>query len=178
MLQNAAQECLELHREQLLEQMSDISDELGKGLAGMHAAGDKLKFCFRLNNTTWMRGDSITLAITQISGNAVINALADLAGSMTRKTEIEADKDKILVNIRSKYPSLMKETQQKLDSQYAGLARSACALLEEYYQGQIQRARETVAQYEEASQKNAEDKQKIMQAASELCQLLDVFCET
>lgn len=178
LLQNAAQECLELHREQLLEQMSDISDELGKGLAGMYAAGDKLKFCFRLNNKTWTRGDSITLAITQISGNAVINALADLAGSMTRKTEIEADKDKILVNIRSKYPSLMKETQQKLDSQYAGLARSACALLEEYYQGQIQRARETVAQYEEASQKNAEDKQKIMQAASELCQLLNVFCET
>lgn len=177
LLQNAAQECLELHREQLLEQMSDISDELGKDLAGMYTAGDKLKFCFRLNNTTWTRGDSITLAITQVSGNAVINALADLAGSMTRKTEIEADKDKLLANIKSKYPNLMRETRQKLDSQYAGLARAACALLEKYYQEQIQRARETVAQYEEASKKSSEDKQKILQAASELCQVLDTFCE-
>lgn len=177
LLQNAAQECLEFHREQLLEQMSDISDELGKGLAGMYVAGDKLKFCFRLNNTTWTRGDSITLAITQISSNAVINALADLAGSMTRRTEIEADKDKLLVNIKSKYPSLMKETQQKLASQYAGLARAACSLLEECYQGQIQRARETVVQYEEASQKNAEDKRQVMQAKAELIQVLDAFGE-
>ena len=173
LLQNAAQECLEFHREKLLEQMSDISDELGKDLAGAYAAGDKLRFCFRLNNTTWTRGDSITLAITQVSGNAVINALADLAGSMTRKTEIEADKNKLLTNIKSKYPNLMKETQQKLSGQYAGLARAACALLEEYYQEQIQRARETVAQYEEVSRKSAEDKQKTMQAASELCKLLD-----
>ena len=41
------------------------------------------------------------------------------------------------------------------------------------YQEQIQRARETVAQYEEVSRKSAEDKQKTMQAASELCKLLD-----
>jgi len=175
LLQNASQECLELHRERLMEEMSDISDDLGKDLAGIYAVGDKVRFCFRLNNTTWTRGDSITLAITQLSGNSVINALADLAGSMTRKAEIEADKGKLLASIKQKYPSLMKETQQKLNSQYAALSRSACDILKEYYQGQIQRARETVMQYEEASQKSAEDKQQVMQAASELCQILDGF---
>lgn len=173
MLQKAAQECLELHREQLLEQMSEISDELGKGLAGTYAVGDKLRFCFRLNSSTWTKGDSITLAITQISGNTLINALADLAGSMTRKTEVEADQENFLASIRKKYPQLMKETQQQLDSQYAGLSHSACTLLEEYYHGQIQRALEALAQYEEGSRKNAEDKEKTLQATAELSRLLD-----
>lgn len=173
MLQKAAQECLELHREQLLEKMSEISDELGKGLAGTYAAGDKLRFCFRLNSSTWTKGDSITLAITQISGNTLINALADLAGSMTRKTEVEADKENFLASIKKKYPQLMKETQQQLDSQYSSLSNSACVLLEEYYHGQIQRALETLAQYEEGSRKNVEDKEKTLQATAELSRLLD-----
>ncbi len=168
LLQTAVQNCLELHREELLEQLSDISDDLGKGLAGAYAAGDRIRFCFRLNNKTWTRGDSITMAVTSLSGNAVINALADFVGSMTRKSEIEADKGALLANIRSKYPDLIREAGQNIENQYAGLYRSAAALLEEYYQGQIRRARETVAQYEEASVKQGEDREQMLQAVSEL----------
>ena len=52
LLETVLRECLETHREELMNHMSDISDELGKGLAGMYAAGDNIQFCFRLNNST------------------------------------------------------------------------------------------------------------------------------
>lgn len=177
LLQSAVQECLELHREQLLDQLSDISDGLGKDLAGMYAAGDKVQFAFRLNTQTWTRGDSITLAITQVSGNALINTMTDLVGSLTRRTETAKDKGKLLAQIKDQYPGLQRETRQKLEHQYDGLARSACKLLDGYYQEQLQRARETVAQYEEATQKSEEDKRQVLQAAAELRQALESFAE-
>lgn len=177
LLQSAVQECLELHREQLLDQLSDISDGLGKDLAGMYAAGDKVQFAFRLNTQTWTRGDSITLAITQVSGNALINTMTDLVGSLTRKTDTAKDKGKLLAQIKDQYPGLQRETRQKLEHQYDGLARSACKLLDGYYQEQLQRARETVAQYEEAAQKSEEDKRQVLQAAAELRQALESFAD-
>lgn len=177
LLQSAVQECLELHREQLLDRLSDISDGLGKDLAGMYAAGDKVQFAFRLNTQTWTRGDSITLAITQVSGNALINSMTDLVGSLTRRTDTAKDKGKLLAQIKDQYPGLQRETRQKLEHQYDGLARSACKLLDGYYQEQLQRARETVAQYEEAAQKSEEDKRQVLQAAAELRQTLESFAD-
>ncbi len=175
LLETELRACLEMHREDLLEQMSDISDELGRGLAGMYAAGDNIRFCFRVNNNTWTKGDSVTMAISMVSGSAVLNTLADLVGSLTRKTELEGEKDALVSSIKRKYPAFKDEAMQKIESQYAALARSACGLIEEYYRGQLQRASETVAQYEEASQKCDEDKQQVMQMIAELRQVLDTF---
>lgn len=64
---------------------------------------------------------------------------------------------------------------QKIESRYSALERSVCELIEEYYQGQLQRASDTVTQYEEASQKCAEDKQQVMQIIAELRQVLSTF---
>ena len=172
LLETVLRECLETHREELMNHMSDISDELGKGLAGMYAAGDNIQFCFRLNNSTWTRGDSVTMAISLVLGNSVINTVADLVGSLTRKTELESEKDNIVAGIKKKYPLFKKEAIQKIDGQYSALMHSACKLLEEYYQDQLKRAGETVAQYEEASQKCDEDKKMVMQAIAELHQVL------
>ena len=172
LLETVLRECLETHREELMNHMSDISDELGKGLAGMYAAGDNIQFCFRLNNSTWTRGDSVTMAISLVLGNSVINTVADLVGSLTRKTELESEKDNIVAGIKKKYPLFKKEAIQKIDGQYSALMHSACKLLEEYYQDQFKRAGETVAQYEEASQKCDEDKKMVMQAIAELHQVL------
>lgn len=177
LLETELRACLEMHREDLLEQMSEISDELGKGLAGMYAVGDNVRFCFRVNNNTWTRGDSVTMAISMVSGNTVINTLADLVGSMTRKTELDGEKDNLVASIRRKYPALKKEAMQKIESQYSALARSACELIAEYYQGQLQRASETVAQYEETAQKCDEDKRQVMQIIAELRQVLSAFSE-
>ncbi len=175
LLQTAIQECLELHREELLEYMSDLSDSLGKGLAGAYASGDKISFCFRLNNKTWTRGDSVTLAINCISGSRTISGLADFVGSMVRKNELEADKDKLLESIRDKYPALIQEARQRIGSQYEALQKTACGLLEDYYQDQIQRARETVEQYEESASKSEEERQQMSQAVAELEQILSGF---
>lgn len=172
LLETVLRECLETHREELMNHMSDISDELGKGLAGMYAAGDNIQFCFRLNNSTWTRGDSVTMAISLVLGNSVINTVADLVGSLTRKTELESEKDNIVAGIKKKYPLFKKEAIQKIDGQYSALMHSACKLLEEYYQDQLKRAGETVVQYEEASQKCDEDKKMVMQAIAELHQVL------
>lgn len=172
LLETVLRECLETHREELMNHMSDISDELGKGLAGMYAAGDNIQFCFRLNNSTWTRGDSVTMAISLVLGNSVINTVADLVGSLTRKMELESEKDNIVAGIKKKYPLFKKEAIQKIDGQYSALMHSACKLLEEYYQDQLKRAGETVAQYEEASQKCDEDKKMVMQAIAELHQVL------
>lgn len=177
LLETELRACLELHREDLLVQLSDISDELGKGLAGMYAAGDNVRFCFRVNNNTWTRGDSVTMAISMVSGNAVLNTLADLVGSLTRKTELESEKNGLVAGIKKKYPAFKKEAMQKIGSQYSALAHSASGLIEEYYQGQLQRASETVAQYEEASQKCDEDKRQVMQIVAELRQVLSTFSE-
>ena len=172
LLETVLRECLETHREELMNHMSDISDELGKGLAGMYAAGDNIQFCFRLNNSTWTRGDSVTMAISLVLGNSVINTVEDLVGSLTRKSELESEKDNIVAGIKKKYPLFKKEAIQKIDGQYSALMHSACKLLEEYYQDQLKRAGETVAQYEEASQKCDEDKKMVMQAIAELHQVL------
>lgn len=177
LLETELRACLEMHREDLLEQMSDISDELGKGLAGMYAAGDNIQFCFRVNNNTWTRGDSVTMAISMVSGSSVLNTLADLVGSLTRKTELDGEKDSLVAGIKRKYPDFKKEAMQKIEGQYSALARSACELIEEYYQEQLRRAGETVAQYEEASQKCDEDKRQIMQIIGELRQVLSAFSE-
>lgn len=175
LLETELRACLEMHREELLEQMGDISDELGKDLAGMYATGDNVQFCFRVNNNTWTRGDSVTMAISMASGGSVFSALADLVGSFTRKSELENEKDKLVADIKGKYPAFKKEVLQKSESQYSALARSACGLIEEYYQGQLQRAKETVAQYEEVSQKCDEDKRQVMQIVGELRQVLEAF---
>ncbi len=177
LLQTAAQECLELHREQLLEEMSDVSDDLGKNLAGLYATGDKINFSFRLNNKTWTSGDSVTLAITQVSGNALINAMTDLVGSMARRPAQEADKGRLIADIHARYPALLKEMHKKLAAQYAALARSACELLTQYYQDEIDRARGIVAQYEEASQKTAAEKRQAQQMANEMRAVLDALDE-
>ncbi|MDO5346127.1 MAG: dynamin family protein [Lachnospiraceae bacterium] len=175
LLETELRACLEMHREELLEQMGDISDELGKDLAGMYATGDNVQFCFRVNNNTWTRGDSVTMAISMASGGSVFSTLADLVGSFTRKSELESEKDKLVADIKGKYPAFKKEVLQKSESQYSALARSACGLIEEYYQGQLQRAKETVAQYEEVSQKCDEDKRQVMQIVGELRQVLEAF---
>lgn len=173
LLQEGLHTCLEQHREELLEQMSDISDTLGKDLAGAYTAGDKLGFSFRLNNSTWTRGDSITLAITQLSNNSLINAVADLVGGIARKNEVEADKCAVLAEIKSKYPQLRQNVRQDIEAKYASLERSAGKLLSEYYQGQIHRAEEAVAQYEEMAQKDGGDKEQVSQAIAELREALD-----
>lgn len=177
LLETELRACLEMHREDLLEQMSDISDELGKGLAGMYAASDNVQFCFRVNNNTWTRGDSVTMAISMVSGSSVLNTLADLVGSLTRKTELDGEKDNLVAGIKKKYPAFKKEAMQKIESQYSALARSACGLIEEYYKGQLEHANETVAQYEEASQKCDEDKRQVMQIIAELRQVISAFRE-
>ena len=169
--------CLEMHREELLEQMSGISDELGKNLAGMYAAGDNVRFCFRVNNNTWTKGDSVTMAISMVSGSSVINTLADLVGSFTRKTELEGEKDKLVASVKGKYPAFKNQAVQMIESQYAALSRSACGLIEDHYQEQLRHANETVAQYEEASRKRDEDKKQIMEMIAQLRQALSAFRE-
>lgn len=179
LLETGVRTCIEMHREDLLEKMSDISDELGKGLAGMYAAEDNVRFCFRINNKTWTRGDSVTMAISMLTNNSAVSALADFVGSMTRTAELNdaGEKEKLLSDIRDKYRVLEKDAMKQIESQYADLDNSACALIEEYYQGQLQRAGETVAQYEEASQKRDEDKRQVTLAVVELRKILDTFGE-
>ena len=177
LLETLLRTCLEMHREELLVELSDISDELGKGLAGMYATGDNVRFCFRVNNNTWTRGDSVTMAISMVGSGTVISTLADLVVSLTRKKELEGEKDTLVVSIKKKYPAFKKEAMRKIDSQYEALAHSACELVGEYYQGQLLHANETVAQYEDASQKCDEDKQQVMQIIAELRQVLDAFGE-
>jgi GTPase SAR1 family protein len=177
LLETALRACLEMHREDLLEQLSDISDELGSGLAGMYASGDKIRFCFRVNSTTWTKGDSVVMAVHMVGNNTVFAALADLVGGLSRKTEVEADKGRLLEDIRRKYPAFKANALQNIESQYADMERSACALMEEYYQGQLERAAETVAQYEEISQKCEEDKAQVLEIVTELRETLSVFRE-
>ena len=177
LLESVIRESLEMHREAMIDEMSDISDEIGKGLTGMYATGDKVKFSFRLNNSTWTRGDSIALAISQLSFVPLLSSVADLANSLTRKSELEGGKEQLLSNVWKKYPALKREALHKLDVQYASMLHSAHNLMEEYYLGQIQRASEMVAQHEETSLKRDEDKRQIQQITAELRQVLTAFAE-
>lgn len=176
-LQTAVRACLEQHREELLEEMSKISDDLGKNLAGFYTADDTLTFRLSLDNNTWTKGDSVTLVITQLSGNAVINTLTELVGSLFRKNELEQDKDTLLRNIRSKYPSLKVELDQFIALQYRALAQSAKGLLENHYQDLIDRAEAVVGQYEETAKKNAVEKSRTAAAIREVREVLDEFSE-
>lgn len=177
LLEGVIRESLEMHREAIIDEMSDISDEIGKGLTGMYATGDKVKFSFRLNNSTWTRGDSIALAVSQLSFVPLLSSVTDLANSLTRKSELEGGKEKLLANVWKKYPALKQEALRKIDVQYASMLHSAHNLIEEYYLGQIQRASELVAQHEETSLKRDEDKQQIQQITAELRQVLTAFAE-
>lgn len=97
--QTVVRACLEQHREPLPEEMSKISDEPCKNLAGFYTADDTLTFCLSLDNNTWTRGHSVTLVITQLRGNAVINTLTELVGSLFCKNELVKDKDILLGSI-------------------------------------------------------------------------------
>lgn len=92
---------------------------------------------------------------------------------IARKNEVEADKCAVLKEIKSKYPQLRQNVRQDIEAKYASLERSAGKLLTEYYQGQIHRAEEAVAQYEEMAQKDGGDKEQVSQAIAELRETLD-----
>lgn len=174
-IQTALRACLEQHREELLEEMSGISDALGKNLAGSYTTNDAFSFRLTLDSNTWTRGDSVTLVITQLSGNALINALTDLTGSLLRKNEMENDKDGLLKSIKSKYPALRTELDQFIASQYRALGQTAKDLLSEYYQGLIDRAEAVVGQYAEAAKKNQEEKAQTAAAIVEVREVLSTL---
>ena len=176
-LENALRECLELHREKLLEEMSEISDELSKRLAGTYGGKDSISFRLSLDNTTWTKGDSVTLAITRFSGNSIINAVTDLVGSIVRKQEIENDKGKLLKSIQDQYPLLRDSLARTVSQRYTALARAANKLLAEHYQQQLDRANETLAQYCEAARKNEEEKELARAAICEVQETLKAFEE-
>lgn len=175
LLETLLRSSLEYHREELLEKLSGISDRLSSGLAGMYAAGDEVSFAFRVNNTTWTRGDSVTMAISMVGGT--VSAIADLVGSFTRKKEIDNSQGSVVNAIKAKYPELRREVGLRVKSSYKALADSACRLIGEYYQEQIDRAHETMAQYEEASARRGEDRDKVLAALEELSTALGAFSE-
>ncbi len=175
LLETLLRSSLEYHREELLEKLSGISDQLSSGLAGMYASGDDVSFAFRVNNTTWTRGDSVTMAISMMGGP--ISALADLVGSFTRKKEIDNAQGSIVSSIKAKFPALRKEADSRVAASYKALADSACKLIGEYYQEQIDHAHETMAQYEEASSRRGEDHVKVLAAVEELGTALAAFSE-
>ena len=176
-IQTAVRSCLEQHREEMLEEMSGISDELGKNLVGSYMTNDMFSFRLTLDSNTWTRGDSVTLVITQLSGNALINTLTDLAGSLLRKNELEKDKDSLLESIRSKYPTLRTELDRFITSQYRSLAQTAKDLLSDHYQGLIDRAEAVVGQYAEAVKKNQEEKAQAVTAIGEVREVLKSLSE-
>ena len=161
----------------MLEEMSGISDELGKNLVGSYMTNDMFSFRLTLDSNTWTRGDSVTLVITQLSGNALINTLTDLAGSLLRKNELEKDKDSLLESIRSKYPTLRTELDRFITSQYRSLAQTAKDLLSDHYQGLIDRAEAVVGQYAEAVKKNQEEKAQAVTAIGEVREVLKSLSE-
>lgn len=177
LLQTAVRSCLEQHREELLEEMSKLSDELGKNLAGFYTSDDTLTFRLTLDSNTWTKGDSVTLVITQLSKSAIINTLTDLTGSLLRKNELENDKGILLESIRNKYPTLRRELSAFVAQQYRALSQSAKRLLEEHYQGLIDRAEAVVGQYAEAAKKSEAEKAQTAAAIAEVRAVLDAFAE-
>lgn len=175
LLETLLRSSLEYHREELLEKLSGISGQLSSGLAGMYAAGDDVSFAFRVNNTTWTRGDSVTMAISMVGGS--VSAIADLIGSFTRKKEIDNAQSSVVSAIKAKYPALRKEAALRIAASYKPLTDAACKLIGEYYQEQIDRAHETMAQYEEASAKRGEDREKVLAAVEELRAAMNTFSE-
>lgn len=176
-IQTSVRACLEQHREEILDELSGISDELGKNLVGSYAANDKFSFRLTLDSNTWTRGDSVTLVITQLSGNALVNLVTDLTGSLLRKNELEKDKDSLLKSIRSKYPALRTELDRFISSQYYSLGQSAKDVLSDYYQGLIRRAEAVVEQYAEAVKKNQEEKEQAVAAIGEVREVLRALSE-
>lgn len=177
-IETAIRACLEQHREEMLEHMSAISDELGRDLAGAYTKGDAFAFRMALDSNTWTRGDSVTLVITQLSGNAFINAITDLVGSMTRKNELESNKEAVLKNIQDKFPALRTQVDSFIAKQYQDLAKRAKELLAEHYQSLIDRAQTVVEQYEQAAHKDAQGKQQTADAIAELRECLEQFAFT
>lgn len=167
LLQTGVLRCLEQHREELLDLMAGISNELGQKLSVSYTEEDTVDFSLRLDSGTWTKGDSITLAITQISSNSLINAATDLFGSLFRKKEIDLDKGKVLEDIRRKYPELRGELEKTIEEKYAKLGDSAKKLLEEHFQEQISRTEGKLKQFEESSRKSDEDKALTAEAVEE-----------
>ena len=175
LLETLLRSSLEFHREELLEKLSGISDQLSSGLAGLYVSGDDVSFAFRVNNTTWTRGDSVTMAIAMMGGP--ISAIADLVGSFTRKKEIDNAQGSVINSIKAKFPALRKDIGSHVATSYKALADSACKLIGEYYQEQIDHAHETMAQYEEAFSRRGEDRVKVLSAVEELSAALAAFSE-
>lgn len=168
LLQAGVLRCLEQHREELLDFMTGISNELGQKLSVSYTEEDTVNFSLRLDSGTWTKGDSITLAITQISPNSLINAATDLFGSLFRKKEMDLDKGKVLEDIQRKYPELHRELEKTIEEKYARLGDSAKKLLEEHFQEQIRRTEDKLEQFEESSRKSDEDKVLTAEAVEEL----------
>ncbi len=179
-IETAARACLEQHRDEMLEQMSAISDELGRDLAGAYTKGDAFAFRMALDSNTWTRGDSVTLVITQLSGNALVNAVTDLVGSLVRKNELENNKEEVLKSIQDKFPVLRAQVDTYIEKQYRDLAQRAKDILAEYYQRLIDRAQTVVEQYEQAGRKDARDKEQTAAAVAEVRDCLEslAFTET
>lgn len=175
LVQKAVQESLEYHRECILERLHQISEGLCADLSVIQEKKNYVDFAFRLDNNTWTKGDSVTLAISQVSGNALLSLVSDLTGSMLRKKEVEADRETVLQKVKEQFPHLRESVKRNLELQYARLETSAGRLLEEYYGERVEEAEEMLKLFASAREKSAADQKEMRSAIRELQGALEQF---
>lgn len=172
MLREAITKLLDYHREQLLDEVESISEDIVKKLAGTYEKEENFSFRFELDNRTWTRGDNVGLGVSLLSSMGTFGAIVSIVGSgiagAMRSKEIVDKKPEILKQIAHQIPIMETSALEAVKVSYEKLARAACEQLDQFYESKIKDVKENIERFEEVARKTNEDKLKIKSALGDI----------
>lgn len=165
MVEQALTVCMELHQEQLYNQMDAISSGMAKSMANDLAGGNDFGFRFHLDNVVWTKGDTVGLALSLFDLGGFIGTLAgmaaDGAAGMMRQKGSEDKKPELLNQIAVQMTKLRVSIQEEIDKIYTRFGESAKKLITEYYAQQLQDKENAIEQAIKVSMKEDEKKEEL-----------------
>ena len=172
LLQDAMNTCLEYHREEIFENLQDISEGLAKELAGSLKEQKGYNFRFRVDNKVWTKGDNVSFAVSVLGSMGTLGKLASLvadgfAGAM-RQNEMETKKPEILNQIATQMPGLEASVAATITDLYTKLGENAKKHILDFYQEELEKAEHLVKQSVAVANSQEEQKEKIRVAAESM----------
>lgn len=169
-LQQAVNQCVERHQEELYDKLEEVSAGLAKGfLDGREKT--VYHFRFALDNKTWTKGDNVSYVASQFNFGLLSTVADGLAGAMRQK-EIAKKTPELLDMIHQQYSGVRQSIRNIVEETYSNMKKQAVLQLRDYYDDQIADAQAQVEECARIAGKNKDNKQEVLAAMREVREVL------
>lgn len=173
-IQEAMQNCVDYHIEQVYDQLEKFSDELTHTVL---RSSTKYSFRFAIDNNTWTNGDNVGFVVSMF-GNGLLSLVADGIGGVMRKKEIKDRKPEVVKEIQRQYDGFSLSVQKSIADTYEQIASKAAAELESFYKNRLDALRSQVEQSAMVVRRDESKKEEIRQALQQLHTMMEAISQT